>query len=136
MVTARMVMSRWTNVIQYVKKGLRRTDGQKFSGPFGETLAENNFISHKIQSAVLPVIIHVLNLPFDIAVNALAVRPVCETADHAEPVRPLLFGKQLLNRNGNSLSPLLMAVDAHNFLFQTHLGLDQTAIFRLPPSSL
>lgn len=90
----------------------------------------------KIESAVLPVIVHVLNLPFDKAVNALAVGPVCETTDHAKPVGSLLFGEQLLNGDHDPLSPLLMAVDAHHFLFQTHLRLDQRDIFCLPPSSL
>lgn len=71
----------------------------------------------KTESAVLPVIIHVLDLPFDKAVNSLAVRPVCEPTDHAEPVGPLLSGKQLLHRNHNPLSPLLMAADTHHFLF-------------------
>lgn len=90
----------------------------------------------KTESAPLPVIIHVLNLPLDKAVNALAVGPVCETTDHAEPIWPLLSGKKLLNGNHNPLSPLLMAVDTHHLLFQTHFRLDQRAIFRLPPSSL
>lgn len=85
---------------------------------------------------VLPVIVHVLNLPFDEAVDALAVRAVCEAADHAEPVRPLLSGEQLLDGNHDPLSPLLVAVDTHHFLFQTHLGLDQRDVFCLPPSSL
>lgn len=82
------------------------------------------------------MIVHVLNLLFDKAVNALAVRPVCEAADHAEPVGPLLSGKQLLNGNHDPLSPLLVAVDTHHFLLQTHLRLDQRAIFCLPPPSL
>lgn len=64
-----------------------------------------------------PVIIHVLNLPFDKAVDALAVRPVCEAADHSEPIGPLLFSEQLLNRNHNSLPPHLpMPAAAHHFL--------------------
>lgn len=86
--------------------------------------------------AVLPVIVHVLNLSFDEAVDAFAVRPVCETTHHAEPVGPLLFCKQFLNGNHDPLSALLMAVDAYHFLFQTHLRLDQRAVFCLPPASL
>lgn len=82
------------------------------------------------------MIIHVLDLPFDKAVDALAVRAVREPADHAQPVGPLLFGKQPLDRNHNALSPLLMAVDTDHFLFQTHLRLEQRAVFRLPPPSL
>lgn len=82
------------------------------------------------------MVIHVLNLPLDEAVNALAVRPVCEATDHSEPVRPLLSGEQLLNGNHDPLSTLLVAVDTHHLLFQTHLRLDQRAIFCLPPPSL
>lgn len=123
-----------------MKKGLWRTEGQ-FQAPFAGTLAkkltsEDSHPARKTESAVLPVIIHVLNLPFDKAVNALAVRPVCEAADHAKPVGPLLSGKKLLDGDHNPLSPLLMAVDTHHFLFQTHFRLDQRAIFCLPPSSL
>lgn len=88
------------------------------------------------QSDALPVIIHVLNLSLDKAINALAVSPVSEATDHAEPVGPLLFGKELLHGNHDPLSPLLMAVDTHHFLFQTQLRLDQRAVFGLPPSSL
>lgn len=76
-------------------------------------------------SGNVPVIIHVFNLPLNIAVNAFAVCPVCETTDHAEPIRPLLSCKQLLHWNHNSLSPLLMTVDAHHLLFETHFRLHQ-----------
>lgn len=118
----------------------RGTIQAPLSGTLGTTLfnltSEDSHPARQIKSAVLPVIIHVLNLPFDKAVDALAVRPVCETTDHPEPVGPLLSGKQLLNRNHDPLSPLLLAVDAHHFLFQTHLRLDQGAVFCLPPSSL
>lgn len=89
-----------------------------------------------VSSAVLPVIIHVLDLPFDKAVNALAVRAVREPTDDAEAVGPLLFGKQPLNRDHNPLPPLLMAAGTHHFLFQPHFRLDQRAVFCLPPSSL
>lgn len=82
------------------------------------------------------MIVHVLDLPFDEAVNALAVRPVCEPANHTEPIGSLLLRKELLNRNHNPLSPLLMPADTHHFLFETHLGLDQSAVFSFPPSSL
>lgn len=88
------------------------------------------------EPAVLPVVVHVLNLLLDVAVNALAVRSVCETTNHAQPIWSLLSGKQLLNRNYNPLSPLLVGIEAHHLLLQTDLRLDQTAIFRLPPSSL
>lgn len=121
-----------------MKKGLGRTEGQLHSPFAGEK--QFNFTSlgghlkKKTESAVIPVIIHVFYLSFDVAVDALAVCPVCETTDHAEPVRPLLFGKQFLYRDNDLLSPLL--IDTHNFLFQTHLRLDQGAVFRLPPSSL
>lgn len=91
-------------------------------------------LKKKTESAVIPVIIHVLYLPFDVAVDALAVRPVCESTDHAEPVGSLLFGKQFFNGDRDLLPPLL--IDTHNFLFQTHLRLDQGAVFCLPPSSL
>lgn len=62
-----------------------------------------------------PVIIHVLNLSFDEAVNAFAVRAVGEPAHHAQSVRPLLLGKQPLDRNHYFLAPL--AADADHFLF-------------------
>lgn len=82
------------------------------------------------------MIVHVLNLPLDKAINAFAVRPVCESTDYAEPVRPLLPGEQLLDGNYDPLSPLLLAAHAHNLLFQTYFRLDLRTIFRLPPSSL
>lgn len=87
-------------------------------------------------SAVSPVIVHVLDLFLDKAVDALAVRAVGEAADHAQPVGPLLSGKQLLDGNPDPLSPLLVAVGADHFLFQTQPRLDQRDIFCLSPSSL
>lgn len=63
-----------------------------------------------------PVIIHVFNLPFNKAVNALAVGPVCELPYHPKPVGPLLSGKQFLNWNRNPLSSLLGPIDTHHFL--------------------
>lgn len=65
---------------------------------------------------VLPVVIHIFDLPLNEAVQALAVRSIRQPTDHAQPVRPLLSSKQLFNRNGDSLSSLLMAVDTHHFL--------------------
>lgn len=82
------------------------------------------------------MIVHVLNLPLDKAIYAFAVRPVCESADYAEPVGPLLPSKQLLNGNHDPLTPLLMAAHAHHLLFQTHFRLHLRSLFRLPPSSL
>lgn len=112
----------------------------QFAGKLTKTvfilISKDSHPPSKIELAVLPVVIHVLNLPLDKAVDTLAVCPVCETADHAEPVRPFLAGEQLLNGNHNPLSTLLVAVDTHHFLFQTHLRLDQRTIFCLPPPSL
>lgn len=44
------------------------------------------------------MIIHVLDLPLDVAVNALAVGPVCELSHHAQSIRPFFSGKKLLDR--------------------------------------
>lgn len=121
-----------------MKKGLRKR-GLLFQAAIAGILVKN-YISIaylvKTGSSALPVIVHVLNLPLDEAVNALAVRPVCETADHAEPVRPLLSGKQLLDRDHDPLSSLLLVVATHHLLFQTNLRLGNRAIFCLPPASL
>lgn len=97
----------------------------------------SKYFLHKLKwISCLPMIVHVLNLPLDKAINALAVRPVCKSTDYAEPIRPLLPRKQLLNRNHDPLSPLLMAAHTHNLLFQTYFRLDLRTIFSLPPSSL
>lgn len=68
------------------------------------------------------MIVHVFNLSFDKAVDALSVRSVGETADHAEPVRPLLLsGEQLLDGQRDPLPTL----PTHHFLIYAHLGLDE-----------
>lgn len=83
-----------------------------------------------------PVIVHVFDLLLDEAVDALAVRPVGQTPDHAQPVRPLLAGEQLLHGNGDFLTALLMVLSVRRLLLQPDFGLDQTTVFSLPPSSL
>lgn len=61
------------------------------------------------------MVIHVLDLPLDVAVNALAVGAVGEFSHHAQPVRPLLSSKKLLDRNNDPLAPTL-SVNAHHLL--------------------
>lgn len=81
------------------------------------------------------MIIHVLNLPLDIAVNALAVSTVCQLPHHTQAIRPLLLGKELPDRDGDTLATLLWA-DTHHLLPQADLGLCQGPILLLPPASL
>lgn len=81
------------------------------------------------------MVIHVLDLPFDVAVDALAVGPVGQLAHHAQPVGPLLLGKELPDGDGDALAPLLGA-HAHHLLPQAHLGLRHAPVLLLPPASL
>lgn len=81
------------------------------------------------------MVIHVLDLPFDVAVDALAVGPVGQLPHHAQPVGPLLLGKELPHGHGDAL-PSLLGAHAHHLLPQAHLGLRQAPVLLLPPASL
>ena len=82
-----------------------------------------------------PMVVHVLYLPLDVAVDALAVRAVRKLAHHAQAVGPLLPGEELLDGHNDALTPPL-AVHAHHLLPQGHLGGPWRALLRLPPPSL
>lgn len=113
--------------------GEKRPEEQ--TGTKSESIHWNIGVGHKLPKRLRlqPVIVHVFNLLLDEAVNALAVRPVRQASDHTEPVRPPLAGEQLLYRNGDFLTPLVMA--GHYFLVQD-FRLDQTTVFSFSPSSL
>lgn len=81
------------------------------------------------------MVIHVLYLSLDVAVNALAVRAVREPPHHAQPVRPLLSGEKLLDGHNDALAAPLPG-DAHNLLPQGHLGRTRRAFFGFAPPSL
>lgn len=80
------------------------------------------------------MVVHVLNLPLDVAVNALAVGAVGELPDHAQPVRPLLPGKKLLHGYDDALTAPLPG-NAHHLLSQRHLRRSRRSFFGFPPSS-
>lgn len=81
------------------------------------------------------MVIHVLNLPLHIAVNALAVGTVCQLPHHPQAVGPLLLGKKLPDRDGDALATLLWA-DAHHLLPQADFGLCQAPVLLFSPASL
>lgn len=81
------------------------------------------------------MVVHILNLPLDVAVNALAVGAVGELPDHAQPVRPLLPGKKLLHGYHDALTAPLPG-DAHHFLSQRYLRRSRCSFFGFAPSSL
>lgn len=81
------------------------------------------------------MVIHVLYLPLDVAVNALAVGAVCELPYHAQPVRSLLPGKKLLDRYDNAL-PTPLSSYTHHLLPQGHLGRSRSSFFGFTPPSL
>lgn len=81
-----------------------------------------------------PVVVHILNLPLDVAVDALAVGAVGELADHAKPVRPLLPGKKLLHGYHDALAAPLPG-DAHHFLSQRYLWRSRRSFFGFTPPS-
>lgn len=82
-----------------------------------------------------PVVVHVLDLPLDVAVDALAVGAVGQLAHHAQSVRPLLAGKQLLDGHHDALAAPLPR-DAHHFLPQGDLGRPRGSFFGFAPTSL
>lgn len=82
-----------------------------------------------------PVVVHVLDLPLDVAVDALAVGAVGQLAHHAQSVRPLLAGKQLLDGHHDALAAPLPG-DAHHFLPQGDLGRPRSSFFGFAPASL
>lgn len=81
------------------------------------------------------MIVHVLNLPLHVAVDALAIRPVCQLPHHPQAIRPLLLGKKLPDRDSDALATLLWA-HTHHLLPQADLGLCQAPVLLLPPASL
>lgn len=83
----------------------------------------------------LPVVIHILYLSLDVAVNALAVGAVCELPHHAQAIRPFLSGKKLLDRNNNAL-PTPLSVNTHDLLPQGHLWWSRSSFFGFTPPSL
>lgn len=86
-------------------------------------------------SGAVPVVIHVLYLPLDVAVNTFAVGAVGELPYHAQPVRPLLSGEKLLDRYDNALSATL-PINAHHLLPQGHLWWTWSSFFGFTPPSL
>lgn len=137
--TARMVMSKWTKVIQYVKKGLEETESMQLrkrssQHPSVSRSREKVLIS-QMWGYVVPMVIHVLYLPLDVAVNALAVGAVCELSYHAQSIRPLLSGKKLLDRYNDALTTPLPG-NAHNLLPQGHLWWSWSSFFGFTPPSL
>lgn len=82
------------------------------------------------------MVVHVLYLLLDEAVDAFAVGSVSEPSHHAEAVGPLLPGEELLDRHCDPLAPSL-PTHTHHLLLQTHLGLDHRGprFFTLTPAS-
>lgn len=105
----------------------------------------NNWISNKIiferknkqsgASGAIPVVIHIINLPLDVTVDALAIGAVCQLSDHAQPIRPLLAGEKLLDGNDDAL-PAPLSVHTHNLLTQWHLWRTWSSLFGFTPPSL
>lgn len=83
----------------------------------------------------VPMVIHVLYLPLDVAVNALAVGAVCELPYHAQSIRPLLTGKKLLDRYNDALATPLSG-NTHHLLPQGHLWWSWSSFFGFTPPSL
>lgn len=81
------------------------------------------------------MVVHVLNLPLDVAVDALAVGAVGELPYHAQPVRPLLPGKKLLHGYHDALTAPLSG-NTHHFLPQWDLRRSRGSFFGLTPPSL
>lgn len=81
------------------------------------------------------MVIHILYLSLDVAVNALAVGAVCEFPHHAQAIRPFLSGKKLLDRNNNAL-PTPLSVNTHDLLPQGHLWWSRSSFFGFTPPSL
>lgn len=86
-------------------------------------------------SGAVPMVIHVLYLPLDVAVNALTVGAVSELPYHAQPIRPLLPGKKLLDRYNDPL-PAPLSVNTHHLLPQGHLWWPWSSFFGFTPPSL
>lgn len=81
------------------------------------------------------MIVHILDLPFHIAVYAFAVRPIGQLAHHAKPIWPFLSRKELLDRYSNPLPSSLPAYTDH-FLFQPDFGWRRGSFLGLSPASL
>lgn len=80
------------------------------------------------------MVVHILNLPLDVAVDALAVGAVGELPYHAQPVRPLLPGKELLHGYNDALTAPLSG-DAHHFLSQWYFRRTRGSFFGFTPPS-
>lgn len=83
----------------------------------------------------VPVVVHVLDLPLHVAVDALAVGAVRQLSHHAQSVRPLLPGKELLDGHDDAL-PAPLSGDAHHLLPQGHLCRSRGSFFGFAPPSL
>lgn len=82
------------------------------------------------------MVIHVLDLALHIAVYALAVGAVGKPSHHAQPIGPLLPGKELAHWHCDALAPP-GPHSAHHLLSEPYLGLRSCAILLLlPPASL
>lgn len=81
------------------------------------------------------MVIHVLYLPLDVAVNTLAVGAVRELPYHAQPIRPLLSGKKFLDRYNDALATPL-SVNTHHLLPQGYLWWSWSSFFGFTPTSL
>lgn len=81
------------------------------------------------------MVVHVLYLPLDVAVNALAVGAICELPYHAQPIRPLFPSKKLLDRYDDAL-PATLSVNTHHLLPQGHLWWTWSSFFGFTPPSL
>lgn len=92
------------------------------------------FTGIDLRGVAVPVVIHVLNLPLDVTVYSLPVGAVCELSYHAQPVRPLLTSKKLLDGYNNALSTPL-SVNTHHLLTQGHLWWSWGSFFGFTPSS-
>lgn len=79
------------------------------------------------------MVIHILYLSLDVAVNALAVGAVCEFPHHAQAIGTFLSGKKLLDRNNNAL-PTPLSVNTHDLLPQGHLWWSSSFFGFTPPS--
>lgn len=94
-----------------------------------------SLVRYTVWGCAVPMVIHVLYLPLDIAVNALAVGAVCELPYHAQSIRPLLPGKKLLDRYNNAL-PTPLSSNTHHLLTQGHLWWCWSSFFGFTPPSL
>lgn len=82
------------------------------------------------------MIIHVFDLPLDVAVNPFPVRAVGEPSHHPQTIRPFFPGEELAHWHSDTLTPPGASRTDH-LLAKPHLGLrgERAAFLLLPPAS-